>query len=312
MVSPNNSVVASGLKVLDAIQQKPDSRRAMWQIIFDDGPIHFQLRNEFTQGVLTQTGNTASASPGAGGTSVMYAINQSKSETTKGLGFTGIGGWPVRAESAGVDYNGTAVKVEGKEYPIGVWNFVPIANVLPGPLMTLPKIGLAPTQITDLSKVDELKVNFLVDRSMAQKGENFTGAYTPGVPECRFRLISFGSIFLAVSESSRQVVFNDPGKLLWLGDVRDAGCWLTMSSSKIVALTDLQPKYWQILVNISDVAEKLKPWYVILGLSNEGYPVVLSQKDGILTAAPYDPFDPNQLWKYYDWGSSKCLLLAHH
>ena len=282
----------------------------MWQIDFKRDASLMQLVNEHTMSPMARVDKSIVAQPiQMGPTSMtgqtnMWVQSVPKTHSSKFLGFEGsnVG---LGVGSVGINYSGPALELSSPAAKFNQWNFVPIASVLAGPLVTLPKLGLAPGELKQLAAVDDMKNTVLCDATMARKNETQLGAYTPGVPECRFRLIRYGSLFIALSDSSRLVVFNDTNRLVRLDDVRDAGCWFLPSGSKVAALMDLQPKFWQILVNIGDVAERLQPWYIVLGLSTDGFPIVLSQSNGNVTAVPYDPFDFNQLWKYYDWGSSK-------
>lgn len=308
-----SGVVASGFKPADVIRQVPGSRRALWQIDFKRDASLLQLVNEHTMSHMARIEKTTVAQPiqmgptSLNGQTNMWIQPVPKTRSTKLLGFEGsnVG---LGVGSVGVDYSGPALDLSSPVAKFNQWNFVPIASVLAGPLVTLPKLGLAPGELKQLAQVDDMKNTVLCDATMARKNETQMGAYTPGVPECRFRLIRYGSLFIALSDSSRLVLSNDTNRLLKLDDVRDAGCWFLPSGPKVAALMDLQPKFWQILVNIGDVAERQQPWYIILGLSIDGFPIVLSQSNGNVTAVPYDPFDSNQLWKYYDWGSSKQVL----
>ena len=192
------------------------------------------------------------------------------------------------------------------QYLFKSWNFVPVTSVLSGPLVTMPKCLMGPGVLTDLNSVENMKNQILFDAVQVDRYKTRTTPYQPGQAATRFRLISYGSIFLAVSDSSRRVVSNTTQETVDMSQVVDAKYWLTTSNNQIVSFADMQPKFWQIIIGIDDIAERLKPWYIILGQSSTGYPIVLSiAQDGSVSAVPYDPFDSNQLWKYYDWGSSK-------
>lgn len=190
------------------------------------------------------------------------------------------------------------------------WNFVPVTSVVGGRLDMLPRCSFAGGQLTTVNSVDQLRPLVQTDAITRGFKETWVTPYRPGVPAHRFRLLKYGSIFIGISDQSRRVIAAPrPVFTVDLAEVKDSTHWLQVSNNKIVALSDGVQKYWQIITNIKDVAQRLKPWYIVVGRSSDSYPIVLSVKNGLVVAAPYDVFDPDQLWRYYDWGSCESLRM---
>jgi hypothetical protein len=186
------------------------------------------------------------------------------------------------------------------------WNFVPVTSVLAGPIVTLPRMALGVGVLRNVNDVDNIKNDVLYYQSWNGSFSTIKAPYRPGLAENRFRLLSYGSIFLLISDMSRRAVAGDGRSSRAIIELRDESCWFTSSGNKIVSFANQQPAFWQVVNNISDIAERQKPWYIVLGQSDTGYPIVLSAKGRDPVAEPFDPFDGKQLWRYYDWGSCKC------
>ena len=305
----NGSVVATTFKPVDAIKQTAESHRSIWHIL-PQSPQVIHIFNEHNRLPISSEGSQVrcggypnanlQVAQGGSGYSLLCGQNITSALATSEIR-ADLNGQPL---VAGIPQGST--QVLGGKY--NTWNFVPITSVVGGPLTTLPRCALGPGQLSTISSVDDLKCTVSYDASMRGVKEVWPSPYRPGLAACRFRLLTYGSIFLAISDLSRRVIAINSAVTVDISEVTDSKHWLQISDNKIVSLYDQTQKFWQIVLNIKDVAERLKPWYVILGRSNEGYPIVLSAKSGVATAAPYDPFDPDQLWKYYDWGSSKLIV----
>ena len=336
----SGTVVATSFKPFEAFQQLPDSHRSIWHISFEQDNPEIHLTNEHMMTDMVFDGTRVQCKAGASG-KPQISIMPSENKASYELTFVGAP-MPVSAVSISTDLQGPPVvahpRLLGVDLPPGLefgnihgignvqnmlqtqtammkqlaprlqatsWNFVPISSVLAGPLVTLPKLALAPGELTSLENLDDNNNDILYYMSWDGHCKTKVAPYRPGLAEGRYRLLTYGSLFMAVSDISRRAVSSDTQNTVALSDVKDRKCWLTITNNKVASFSTQEPKYWQTVMNISDVAERQKPWYIVLGVTDMGYPIVLSAQGGNLTAVPFDSFDPNQLWRYYDWGSSK-------
>ena len=328
-VRDDNQVVASTFKPLDAFRQSADTHRYIWHILPDSGAKQVRIWNELHLNQLTYlnsstVGGTICVPDGSGGNPIFYPT-----PLASGNGYSLISATtrtPLSTANVKSDLTGqclTALQDPNRVPPMQrpqaailwaqqhfkSWNFVPITSVLSGPLITMPKCLLGPGTLTNINNVETMKNQVLFDAVQVDRYRTRISPYQPGQAATRFRVINYGSIFIAVSDISRRVVSNTTQDTVDMSQVMDEKFWFTVANNQIISLADLQPKLWQIVIGIDDIPERLKPWYIILGHSHAGYPVVLSVgQNGTVNAVPYDPFDANQLWKYYDWGSSKFLM----
>ena len=327
--------MATSFKPFDAFKQTPDSHRSIWHVV-PQSPQTVRMINEKITLPIASDGYQVKS---GGLADVFVSIQKS------GLGYSLYFGPDPRAaigtNNIHSDFSGPPLAVGTMAQLVAVrdvaasmitrplydpskglspqfqpplndgvfkfrfWNFVPVTSVVGGPLVTLPRCALGRGQLTTTSSIDNLKC--LVSHDSSTKGfkEVWTAAYGPGLATCRFRLVSYGPIFLAINDLSRRVIANDGKHTVDLSEVSGASHWLQVANNKIVALANQSPLFWQLILNMKDIAERLKPWYTILGNSIEGYPIVLSARNGATIATPYDPFDAAQSWKYYDSGSCK-------
>ncbi|MCJ1398670.1 hypothetical protein MMC11_001871 [Xylographa trunciseda] len=332
----SGTVTATSFKPFEAFQQLPDSQRSIWHILFQEGRSEIQLINEHSLTEMIFDGAHIQCKAGASGNAQM-TIKPSANAQGYDLTFVGapvsvsalsvaidlqgppvfanpqqalIGGSQNRAESLHIE--GAMRAQAALQSKISSWNLIPIASVLAGPLVSLPLVALAPGEIKALEGLDDVKSDILYYMSWDGKCQTTVASYKPGLAEGRFRLFTYGSLFMFISESSRRAVAADTENTVALPDVKDDKCWLMVTNNKVVSLSAQEPKYWQIVMNISDIAERQEQYYIILGSSDRGYPIVLSVQENNLTAVPFDSFDSNQLWRYYDWGSSVKLRVIVH
>ena len=321
----DSQVLASTFKPLDAFHQSADNHRYVWHILPEPGVKRIRICNELHLTQLTYfnsglTGGTRCVPDGSGGNPLF-----NPAPLSSGTGYSLVSaatGTPLSTNNVKSDLSGQCLvalqdpnhipfmdrpqaAILWAQHLFKSWDFVPVTSVLSGPLVTMPKCLMGPGVLTDLKSVESMKNQVLFDAVQVDRYKTRTAPYQPGQAATRFRVINYGSIFLAVSDSSRRVVSNTTQETVDMSQIIDAKFWLTIANNQVVSCADLRPKFWQIIFGIDDIAERLKPWYIVLGQSSAGYPIVLSvSPGGSVCATPYDPFDSNQLWKYYDWGSS--------
>ena len=327
-VRDDTQVVASTLKPLDMFHQTSDSHRYVWHILPEPGAKQIKLWNELNLTPLTHvnTGHEGGTTciPDNSSTNAVFSLEPLPNAAGYSLNSV-VTRTPLSAGRIMSDLSGSCLASfqnpasvplsKAQEtaklwasYRFKTWTFVPITSFLSGPLVTMSKCLLGPGSLQDLDSVESMKNQILMDSGPVQQNKTRIAPYKPGQAATRFRVANYGSIFLLISDSSRRAVSSTTHETVDLSQVVDASHWFTITNNQIVSLADSQPKFWQIVVGIDDIAERLKPWYIILGHSDDtGYPIVLSvagQGQAVI-ATPYDPYDANQLWKYYDWGSSK-------
>lgn len=323
----DNQIVPTTFKPSDHFRQIPDHHRYIWHIIPEPGAKQVRLWNELHLSqlvVINPNGATVCAAEDLSVRSLI--VIEPRADGTGYSLISALCRTPLSASGLQNDLNGRPLAALPSlnnadpmraaqamstinQYNFRSWNFVPITSVLSGPLVNMPKCALAPGVLTDLNSVDAMKSQVLSNTALTDRFRTANVAYQPGQAGLRMRMISYGPIFFVISDSSRRVIDYSTQGTLDMSEMIDHKHWLMIANNRIVSLYDMTPKYWQVIVGIDDIAERLKPWYIILGQSSAGYPIVLSVGPGnTVIAAPYDPFDSNQLWKYYDWGSSEFQL----
>lgn len=289
----DNKVVAGVFKPLDAFNQTVDGHRFIWHVLPEPGSTGKQVRiwNELHLLQLSVNNSDGKAACGAldGSPNSLFILQPSADAAAYGL-VPVLRKTPLCTNTVQADLNGQPLvalpdlnSVDPRTRPFAaiqmaaslfkVWSFVPISSVL-APLLALPKCVLGPGIISDQSSIDAMKTQVLSDLGQASGFKTEVVPYRPGRSSTSYRMISYGSIFLAVSDVSRRAVSRGLDATVDLSDIVDATHWFTIADNKIVSLSDMQPRMWQMVTGIDDTVASSKPNYIVLGYSDRGFPIV--------------------------------------